>query len=48
MDENDNENEDWVEGGTLEASASNLTFFGGACVQIDTSYLPDPPEPNVA
>jgi hypothetical protein len=41
----ENESEDWVAGGTLEASAPNLTFFGGSSVPIDTSRLPDPPEP---
>ena len=45
----DNQNEDWVEGSTIEATADNLDFFS-ACVQIDTSGLPDAPDddPNVA
>jgi hypothetical protein len=36
-----NESEDWLAGGTIEASASNLTFFGGSTIPIDTSRLPD-------
>jgi hypothetical protein len=45
----DDESEDWVAGGTLEASAQNLTFFGGSSVPIDTSQLPEAPEgPPVA
>ncbi len=47
-DDSDSNDDDWVAGGTLEATASGLTFFGDACVPIDTSQLPDPPEPNVA
>jgi len=44
-----NESEDWVAGGTLEASASNLTFFGGSSVPVDSSRLPEPPEnPDLA
>jgi hypothetical protein len=44
----DNQNEDWVAGSTIEANADNLDFFS-ACVQIDTSDLPDDPdEPTVA
>jgi hypothetical protein len=44
-----NESEDWIAGGTIEAEASNLTFFDGSCVPVDTSCLPDPPEnPDVA
>jgi hypothetical protein len=39
-----NESEDWVAGGTLEASASDLTFFGGVSLSVDTSGLPEPPE----
>jgi hypothetical protein len=39
------ESEDWVAGGTLEATAWNLTFFGGSTVPIDASRLPEPPEP---
>lgn len=44
MDEPD-ESEDWVEGGTLEAEANELTFFGGACIPVDPSSLPDNDEP---
>jgi hypothetical protein len=40
----DDESEDWVAGGTLEASASGLIFFGGSSVPIDTGSLPPPPE----
>jgi hypothetical protein len=48
MSEN-NESDDWIAGATIEAEASNLTFFGGSCVPVDTSRLPDPPEnPDVA
>jgi len=43
----DNQNEDWVAGGTIEANADNLDFFT-ACVQIDTSGLEPPDDPNVA
>jgi hypothetical protein len=43
----DNQNEDWVAGGTIEATADNLDFFS-ACVQIDTSGLEPPDDPNVA
>jgi hypothetical protein len=39
------ESEDWVAGGTLEAAAENLTFFGGSSIPIDTSRLPESPEP---
>jgi hypothetical protein len=46
-DDNQNENEDWVAGGTIEATAENLDFFS-ACVQIDTSGLEPPDDPNVA
>jgi len=43
------ESEDWVAGSTIEASASNLTFFGGSSVPVDSSRLPEPPEsPDVA
>jgi hypothetical protein len=48
MSEN-NESDDWIAGATIEAEASNLTFFDGSCVPVDTSRLPDPPEdPEVA
>jgi hypothetical protein len=40
-----NESDDWVEGGTLEAEATELTFFGGACVPVDVNSLPDNDEP---
>jgi len=47
----DNQNEDWVAGSTIEANADNLDFFK-ACVQIDTSGLPEPSDhpdnPDVA
>ena len=43
----DNQNEDWVAGGTIEATAENLDFIS-ACVQIDTSGLEPPDDPNVA
>ena len=43
-----NEQDDWVEGGCLEAQADGLTLFSGQCFEIDTAGLPDPPEPNVA
>ena len=44
----ENQNEDWIAGSTIESNAENLDFFS-ACVQIDTSGLPDPPDdPNVA
>jgi len=46
-DDNQNENEDWVAGGTIEATAENLDFFS-ACVQIDTSGLEPPDDPDVA
>jgi hypothetical protein len=39
-----NESDDWVEGSTFEATASNLTLFGGSSVPIDASLLPDPPD----
>lgn len=39
-----NESDDWVAGSTFEATASNLTFFGGSSVPVDTSSLPDPPD----
>jgi len=43
------ESEDWIAGATVEASASDLTFFGGSSVPVDSSLLPDPPEsPDVA
>jgi hypothetical protein len=44
-----NESEDWVAGSTIEANASNLTFFGGSSVPVDSSLLPEPPDnPDVA
>jgi hypothetical protein len=43
MTDND-ASEDWVAGGTMEASASDLTFFGGSSIPVDTSSLPEPPE----
>jgi hypothetical protein len=44
-----NESDDWVAGATFEATASNLTFFGGSTIPIDASLLPDPPDgPDVA
>ena len=48
MDDDDTANGDWVAGGTLEATASDLTLFYGSSVPIDTSRLPDPPDRNVA
>ena len=39
-----NESDDWVAGGTMDATASNLTFFGGSSVPVDASRLPDPPD----
>lgn len=49
MAEDDDENEDWLAGGTFEARCSDTSFFAGQCVPIDTSRLPEPPEdPNVA
>jgi hypothetical protein len=42
------ESDDWVAGGTMEASASNLTFFGGSSVPVDSSLLPEPPETEVS
>ena len=39
-----NASEDWVAGGTLEATSTDLTFFGGISVAVDTSSLPEPPE----
>jgi hypothetical protein len=39
-----NASEDWVAEGTMEASAADLTFFGGVSVAVDTSGLPEPPE----
>ncbi|MGZ4671812.1 MAG: hypothetical protein ACXV5U_00120 [Ilumatobacteraceae bacterium] len=44
-----NESDDWVAGSTIEATAWNLTFFGGSSVPVDASRLPDPPnDPDVA
>jgi hypothetical protein len=43
MPDND-ETDDWVAGGTLDAGATDLTFFGGSSIPIDTSRLPEPPE----
>ena len=43
-----NDQDDWVEGGLLEAQADDLWLFSGQCFEIDTAGLPDPPEPNVA
>ena len=43
-----NEQDDWVEGGWLAAEGRDLTFFSGQCFEIDTAGLPDPPEQNVA
>lgn len=44
-----NESEDWIAGATVEATASDLTFFGGSSVPVDSSQLPEPPEsPDVA
>lgn len=40
----DNDNDDWVEGGTMEAQAYDLTFFSGVCLPVDRSRLPDPPD----
>ena len=36
------ENGDWVAESTIEATSSELTFFDGVCLQIDTSCLPEP------
>jgi hypothetical protein len=45
----DNSSEDWIAGSTIEATAPNLTFFGGSSVPVESSQLPDPPEdPGVA
>jgi hypothetical protein len=44
MDESE-ESDDWIEGGILEAEADELMFFGGACIPVDPSGLPDNDEP---
>jgi hypothetical protein len=38
-----NESDDWIAGSEMTADASNLTYFGGMSIPIDTSGLPDPP-----
>lgn len=46
--DDENDQDDWVEGGLLEAQANDLWLFGSQCFEIDTAGLPDPPEPNVS
>jgi hypothetical protein len=38
-----NESDDWIAGSEMTANASNLTYFGGMSIPIDTSGLPEPP-----
>ena len=38
----DNETDDWLAESTIEATSSDLTFFDGLCLPIDTSCLPEP------
>jgi hypothetical protein len=41
--------DDWISGSTIEATASDLTFFGGSSVPVDASQLPEPTDgPDVA
>jgi len=40
--------DDWVEGGELQAFASDLSFFAGMSIPIDTSLLPEPEPPLVS
>ncbi len=39
-----NESDDWIAGGTIDANASNLQFFAGSSIPIDSSSLPEPPQ----
>jgi hypothetical protein len=38
-----NESDDWIAGSEMTANASDLTYFGGMSIPIDTSGLPEPP-----
>jgi hypothetical protein len=47
--DDDSDTDDWLAGGQIGASAGNLSFFDGQCVELDPSRLPDPPDdPGVA
>jgi hypothetical protein len=37
-----NESDDWITGSEMTAEASNLTYFGGMSIPIETSGLPEP------
>jgi len=39
-----NESDDWIAGSEMIANASNLTYFGGMSISIDTFGLPEPPD----
>ena len=39
-----NESDDWIAGSEMIANASNLTYFGGMSIPIDTFGLPEPPD----
>ena len=38
-----NESDDWIAGSEMIANASELTYFGGMTIQVDTFGLPEPP-----
>jgi hypothetical protein len=42
------ESDDWITGSQMTAEASNLTYFAGMSISIETSGLPEPPADEVA
>jgi hypothetical protein len=43
-----NESDDWISGSQMTAEATNLAYFAGMSISIETSGLPEPPADDVA